>query len=98
MRKEALWLLSNLAANSEEDATEILNSDLITNLIFSAKDKNLDLRKEALWVISNICQIVNDKEYIRKIIYSNVIHLFFDILSYDTEYGLILILILSSLE
>jgi hypothetical protein len=59
-KKEALWVISNVAANSEADAMEILNRGLITNLIFSSNDKNADLRKEAVWAISNMCAIITD--------------------------------------
>lgn len=55
MRKEALWLLSNIAANSEKDASEIIKKGIVSNLVFAAKDKNNELKKEALWVLANIC-------------------------------------------
>ena len=55
MRKEALWLLSNVAANSEKDATEIIKRGLIPNIVYAARDKNNELKKEALWVLANIC-------------------------------------------
>jgi hypothetical protein len=35
-KKEAMWVLSNIAANGEIDAREIVNRGLIGNLLFSA--------------------------------------------------------------
>lgn len=62
VRKEALWLISNIAANSEEDALEIIKKNIISNLVFSAKDRNCDIKKEAIWALSNLCYITTDKQ------------------------------------
>lgn len=63
-KKEALWLLSNVAANSEEDATAIIKKGLMINLINGAKDRNYDVRKEAIWAISNLCNTIKNSECI----------------------------------
>jgi len=55
MIKEVLWLTSNIAANSERDSIELLKHGLVSNLIYSAKDRNPDHKKEALWALSNVC-------------------------------------------
>ena len=55
MRKEALWLLSNVAANSEQDAVAFLSHpNLLTNMLMSCQDKSIELRKEAVWALSNL--------------------------------------------
>jgi importin subunit alpha-1 len=60
IKKEVFWLISNIAANSEEDATKLLDSQIVFNIIYALKDSNYDLKKEALWALCNICHYVND--------------------------------------
>jgi hypothetical protein len=61
-KKEVLWVISNIAANSDEEANAIVKKGLLINLINGAKEKNVDVRKEAIWVISNLCYIVKDED------------------------------------
>ena len=58
MKKEALWLVSNIAANSEQDAIKIIESSLVINLIYACKDNAYEMKKEALWALSNICYMI----------------------------------------
>ena len=58
IRKEAHWLLSNIAAGTNEQVTQLFqrgNIKLIETVIQSATDAQWDIRKEAIWVLSNIC-------------------------------------------
>lgn len=55
IKKEAIWLLSNIAANSEQDAESLIDSNIIFNIIHSCRDNLYELRKEAIWAMSNIC-------------------------------------------
>jgi hypothetical protein len=80
IRKEALWLVSNIAANSEEDAIKIIDSSIIINLIYACKDNTYETRKEAMWALSNICFIVNSEEKLNQLIDCEVMHCFIDIL------------------
>jgi hypothetical protein len=59
-RKEALWLVSNIAANSDEDATYLVDSDIIGALLLHCLDSAHDIRKEACWSLSNILFKVTD--------------------------------------
>lgn len=54
-KKEVLWLISNMAANSEEDAISIVNSHLSFTLIMACGDNNYEIRREACWTLSNLC-------------------------------------------
>ena len=64
----------------------------------SSQDRNVCLKKEAVWTISNMCHIINDKEAIKKMIYADVVTLFYNILVYEQESGQIQILSLSGLD
>ena len=98
MKKEVLWLLSNVSANSSEDSAEIVRKGLISNIMYMASDKNLDIRKEAVWVLSNICFNLSDPECLREMINSNIVHMFCDILSFSQDLGAILMLTLTGLK
>ena len=86
--KDAVWLLSNFAANSEKDSADIVEAGLISNLIFTAQCKNKDLRKEALYALQNLVVYSNEKEVIERLLKDNVMHLFFLVLENETIEGL----------
>ena len=78
MRKEALWVLSNIAADSEESIGLIIRSGLIGNINLAVLDTNIDLRKEAIWTLSNICHTVKDPALIQDLVDSNIVNLYYD--------------------
>lgn len=84
-KKEALWVLSNVAANSEDDAKAIIKKGLMTNLICCANDKNVDLRKEAIWVLSNICYIILDSDTLKELISCDIVTLIYEIIINHNE-------------
>lgn len=63
-KKETLWIVSNVAANSERDAIAVITHGLIPSLIFSAKDNNIAVKREAIWAISNLCANIHEKDYL----------------------------------
>mmetsp|Transcript_8989 Transcript_8989/g.6753 ORF Transcript_8989/g.6753 Transcript_8989/m.6753 type:complete len:95 (-) Transcript_8989:225-509(-) len=91
-------MLSNFAANSERDAKAIMDTGLFYNLIYLAKERNIDVKKEAIWTISNICSTIQNAELIEELISMSVMHLFQDLLASHDEYGNILILCLTGVE
>jgi hypothetical protein len=80
VRKEALWLISNITANSEEDSIKVLDSNLVINIIYSCKDSTHEMRKEALWALSNICYSIQDKAKINELIGYEIITLLIEII------------------
>jgi hypothetical protein len=97
-KKETFWLLSNIAANNEEEAIIIIKKGLLTNLIYGSKDTNLNIRREAIWTISNICAVVQDAKVLNELIMSDVLTLFYDLLIYDHDLGQLMMLTLSGLD
>ena len=79
--------MSNIAANSEEDATSIINNGLLINLVFAGREKNIEVKKEAIWVISNLCYIINDPATLDMIIKADVLTLIYEVIVYEAEYG-----------
>ncbi len=98
MKKEGLWLLSNIAANSERDAIAIMNIDFFPLLISAALGKNFEMKKEAIYVISNMISSIYDVVVIKKMVDNSVVHMLTEILTYDQESGIILILCLESMK
>ena len=72
-RKEALWVLSNIAANSEGDAVAIANHQLVINLFYACRDNSFEIRKEAIWTLSNILYQVTDKEVMESLINLDIV-------------------------
>ena len=86
-RKEALWLVSNIAANSEEDANSIADSSLMLNLLCACRDSAHEMRKEAIWALSNIFFKVTDKARIERLVEQDVMSTVLEMLSRDGDSG-----------
>lgn len=79
-KQEALWLLSNIAANSEKEAELLIDSQLIMNLIYSARDVCFTVRKESLWALTNICHSVSNVEKLNCLIPMEIMTVLIDVL------------------
>lgn len=56
IRKETTWLLSNIAAGTSEQVSQICkNHSLVCSLIGLSRYAPWEVRKEAIWCISNLC-------------------------------------------
>jgi hypothetical protein len=87
IRKEALWLVSNIAANSEEDANAVADSQVVLNLILSCRDNTIEVRKEAVWAISNICHSLKDKNRLERLLEFDIMAMLLDMLQRDHDSG-----------
>lgn len=63
-----MWLVSNIAANSEEDANSIADSTLVVNLLCACRDSAHEIRKEAMWALSNLIYALHDQSKIERIV------------------------------
>lgn len=55
VRKEACWLLSNIAAGTTDQISQLVRNPKIMQLVVdTVRDAEWDVRKEATWVVSNI--------------------------------------------
>ena len=88
-RKEALWLVSNIAANSDRDSEAIVDSQLMINLLCACRDSAYELRKEAIWVLSNIIHRISDKERVEKLVEMDVMSTLIELLQRDSDSGTI---------
>jgi hypothetical protein len=60
LKKDLIWLVSNIIVNSEADAMECLDPGLIFNIFQTCStNSNMAMRREALWCISNLSQAIN---------------------------------------
>ena len=56
IRKEACWLLSNIAAGNTCQISALMSNDgVLRQVIEAAKQDEWEVRKEAAWVIANVC-------------------------------------------
>ena len=54
IRKETCWMLSNIAAGSQEQLSLLMNTkDLIPRVLEQLSSSSSSIRKEACWVIAN---------------------------------------------
>jgi len=97
-RKEALWVLSNIAANSEADAVAIANHQLIINLFYACRDNSFEIRKEAIWTLSNILYQVTDKEVLESLINLDIVTILLERLQRDHDSGSICSLSLQAVD
>lgn len=97
-RKEALWLVSNISANSEEDANAIVDSGLFVNLLLACRDSALEMRKEAIWSLSNITHILTDPVRIQTLVEADIMSTMIELLQKDGECGSIASLALTSVN
>ena len=58
-KAEALWIISNIAANGEDESLIIINNGPLANMIYAVKDRNKNIKREAVWGLGNLCQRVN---------------------------------------
>jgi hypothetical protein len=87
IRKEALWLVSNIAANSEADAIALTKYTIMSNLMFAGRDTAHDMRKEAIWAISNIVYNIKDKANLDELLKHDLMTLLLERLQYDNDSG-----------
>jgi importin subunit alpha-6/7 len=55
MKKEVLFILSNLLAGNGEIVLAVLNSPCISTLLEMTESNDFELRKEAVWGVANAC-------------------------------------------
>ena len=97
-RKEALWLISNIAANSEQEAIAISNSGLFVNLLMSCRDSSFDMRKEAVWAVSNVLHYLQEPATVELIVQQDVMSIMLEMLQRDAESGSVASLALSTIN
>jgi hypothetical protein len=88
--------LSNIAANSEQDAESLIDAQIFMHMILCCHDMNYELRKEAIWTISNICYKVSDAGKMAKIKEFEVLQALLGIFQKDFEQGSMMILALEA--
>ena len=59
-RAKTLWLISNIAVNSEADAMQIVKSGILGNVSIACLDNDSKVKDEALWAMSSIIVSLND--------------------------------------
>ena len=84
-RKEAIWVVSNISANSEADAIAVAKHPSLINLLYACRDNSFDIRKEAIWALSNILYQVNDKETIETLVSMDEVGILIDRLKRDYD-------------
>jgi len=94
-RKEALWLVSNIAANSEADSQALVESPVAQHLLSACRDSSYELRKEGMWALSNLVHKLPDPA---KLVDMDVMSCLIDILQRDGDSGTIASLGLTALN
>ncbi len=97
-RKEAIWLVSNIAANSDADAQALCDSDLMVYLLMACRDSAYELRKEGIWALSNIIHRMTDQPHLCKLIEMDIMSSLIDILQRDGDSGTVAALGLNALN
>ena len=97
-RKEAIWLVSNIAANSDADAQALCDSDLMVYLLMACRDSAYELRKEGIWALSNIIHRMTDQTHLCKLIEMDIMSSLIDILQRDGDSGTVAALGLNALN
>ena len=97
-RKEAIWLASNIAANSDADAQALCDSQIMVSLLMACRDSAYELRKEGMWALSNIIHRLTDEAHLTKLIEMDVMSCINDILQRDGESGTVASLGLTALN
>jgi hypothetical protein len=64
VRKETLWAVSNVCADSEALVRSVIDCGLMDRICDMARDghADLDIRKEAVWSICNACTVGKDED------------------------------------
>jgi hypothetical protein len=94
-RKEALWLVSNIAANSETDSQALAESPIVHYLLCACRDSSYELRKEGMWALSNLVHKLPDPA---KLVEYDVMSCLIDLLQRDGDSGTIASLGLTALN
>lgn len=97
-RKEALWLVSNIAANGEIEANLLADSTIIMNLLNSCHDSTLIMRKEAVWALTNILHKASGRERIENLVNMDIISTIIDLLQKDGDNGAIATLSMAAVD
>uniref|UniRef100_A0A9I9D840 Importin subunit alpha n=6 Tax=Cucumis melo TaxID=3656 RepID=A0A9I9D840_CUCME len=75
LKKEASWVLSNIAAGSMEHKQLIYTSDAVPLLIRLLSSAPFDVRKEVAYVLGNLCVAPNDSDGKAKLLVENLVSL-----------------------
>ena len=68
IRKEACWLLSNVAAGSAAQISALMNTpNVVPGVVHQLESGDWDVRKEAAWVISNIA-LGGSQQHLRELV------------------------------
>ncbi|OMJ92462.1 hypothetical protein SteCoe_4802 [Stentor coeruleus] len=67
LKKEMLWILSNITAGSDEQIKCVLGHPCIRIVIKCLEDPDIEVRNEAVWVISNATNAEDEKLVIKVI-------------------------------
>ena len=69
IRREACWIVSNIAAGTKRQITELLGErQLMRQVAMIFHEDQIDVRKEACYVFSNMC-LLGEKEVVLKTLY-----------------------------
>lgn len=85
IKKSLLWVLSNIAANSEEDAEKLVDSVIIMHLILCCNDSAFSMRKEAIWTISNIINSLHNPVIMQQLLDYDIISAFISVFDRDFD-------------
>lgn len=75
LKKEASWVLSNIAAGSMEHKQLIYTSDAVPLLIRLLSSAPFDVRKEVAYVLGNLCVAPDESEGKAKLLVENLVSL-----------------------
>ncbi|XP_038902726.1 importin subunit alpha-9 isoform X2 [Benincasa hispida] len=75
LKKEASWMLSNIAAGSMEHKQLIYTSDAMPLLIRLLSWAPFDVRKEVAYVLGNLCVVPDESEGKAKLLVENLVSL-----------------------
>lgn len=98
VRKEAAFILSNIAAGTSQQISELMNQpSLIKQIIDQAQNDCWEVRKECIWVISNLCD-TDDATRVQKIVQLEGLEPLCSILGLSATEPALIIQILDSLD
>nr|GMD36671.1 importin subunit alpha-9 [Ipomoea batatas] len=75
LKKEAAWVLSNLAAGSAEHKKLIHSSDALPVLLHLLSTAPFDIKKEVAYVLGNLCVAPDDGSGMPKLILEHLVSL-----------------------
>lgn len=66
LRREACWILSNLAATNQTAAEQIVfNEKLVQRLLEMTEFDKCSVQKEVVWIFNHACDQCNPEDFIR---------------------------------